>query len=89
MFNFSLWPYTQRDLLEARHIHDLPVREYIHLNIDLAQSGVGDLFSLMYGRDQETRLKKGMKYQFGFRITPFSGRESSYPLNPDLIIVKS
>ncbi len=76
LINFSLWPYTQRDLLEARHIHDLPVRDVYTLNIDLAQRGVGDLFSLMYGRDQETRLKKGMTYQFGFRITPFSGEES-------------
>ena len=70
LFNFSLWPYTQKDLLAARHIHELPERDHYTLNIDLAQRGVGDLFSLMYGRDRETRLLAGKVYQFGFRITP-------------------
>ena len=69
-FNFSLWPYTQEDLLRAGHIHELPKRENYTLNIDLTQSGVGDLFSIIYGRDPEFRLKKGKTYQFGFRITP-------------------
>jgi beta-galactosidase len=70
LFNFSLWPYTQEDLLEAGHIHELPKRENYTLNIDLTQSGIGDLFSIIYGRDPEFRLKKGKTYQFGFRITP-------------------
>jgi beta-galactosidase len=69
-FSFSVWPYTQEDLLEAGHIHELPKRENFTLNIDLVQSGVGDLFSMIYGRDPEFRLKKGKIYQFGFRITP-------------------
>ena len=70
LFNFSLWPYTQEDLLKASHIHELPKRENYTLNFDLTQSGVGDLFSIIYGRDPEFRLKKGKSYQFGFRITP-------------------
>ncbi len=70
LFNFSLWPYTQKDLLKAGHIHELPKRENYTLNIDLTQSGVGDLFSIIYGKDQEFRLKKDKIYQFGFRITP-------------------
>lgn len=69
-FNFSLWPYTQQDLNNARHIHELPERGQYTLNIDLAQRGVGDLFSLMYGRDPGTRLKRGKTYQFGIRISP-------------------
>ena len=70
LLNFSLWPYTQKDLLKAEHIHDLPERENYTLNIDLTQSGVGDLFDMIYGKDSEYRLKKGKNYQFGFRITP-------------------
>jgi len=70
LFNFSLWPYTQEDLLEAGHIHELPKRENYTLNIDLTQSGVGDLLTIIYGKDPEFRLKKGNIYQFGFRITP-------------------
>jgi len=69
-FNFSLWPYTQEDLISAGHIHELPEREAFTLNLDLAQRGVGDLFNLMYGRDPETRLKKGKIYQFGLRLSP-------------------
>ena len=72
LLNFSLWPYTQEDLLKADHIHELPSRENYTLNLDLAQSGIGDLFSIIYGRDPEFRLKKGKNYQFGFRITPIS-----------------
>lgn len=69
LFNFSLWPYSQQDLMRAKHIHELPEREEFTLNIDLAQRGVGDLFSMMYGRDPDTRLRKGVTYQFGFQIS--------------------
>ncbi len=68
LFNFSLWPYTQQDLLQAKHLHELPERDFYTLNVDLAQRGVGDLFSLMYGRDPDTRLRKGRNYQFGFLL---------------------
>lgn len=73
LLNFSLWPYAQEDLLRAKHIHELPERDTFTLNIDLAQRGVGDLFSLMYGSDPETRLRKGERYQLGFRIKPIYG----------------
>ena len=73
LLNFSLWPYTQKDLLKAGHIYELPKRENYTLNIDLTQSGVGDLFSMIYGRDPEFRLRKGNNYQFGFRIIPIPG----------------
>ena len=72
LLNFSLWPYTQKDLVTAGHIHELPKRENFTLNIDLTQSGIGDLFGMIYGKDPEFRLKKGNKYQFGFRIIPIS-----------------
>ena len=74
LFNFSLWPYTQEDLRSAGHIHQLPLRENYTLNLDLAQRGVGDLFSMIYGWDPDFRLKKGSTYQFGFRIKPISGQ---------------
>ncbi len=73
LLNFSVWPYSQEDLLQAGHIHELPKGENFTLNIDLVQSGVGDLFSMIYGRDPEFRLKKGKNYQLGFRITPLTG----------------
>jgi len=70
LLNFSLWPYSQEDLLQAGHLHELPKRENYTLNLDLAQRGIGDLFSMIYGRDPEFRLNKGNIYQFGFRIRP-------------------
>jgi beta-galactosidase len=70
LLNFSLWPYTEGDLLDAEHIHELPERDCFTLNLDLAQRGVGDLFSLMYGRDPDTRLRRGTTYRFGVRIKP-------------------
>lgn len=70
LFNFSLWPYTEGDLLDAAHIHELPERDFFTLNLDLAQRGVGDLFSLMYGRDPDTRLLRGKDYHFGFQVKP-------------------
>ncbi len=74
LINFSLWPYSQEDLRAAEHIHELPTGENNTLNIDLTQRGVGDLFSMIYGRNPETRLRKGKTYQFGFRITPIFGQ---------------
>ena len=70
LFNFSLWPYSQDELRQARHMHDLPNRDTRTLNIDLAQRGVGDLFSAIYGWDPDTRLRKGKEYQLRFRIEP-------------------
>ncbi|MFL7813875.1 MAG: glycoside hydrolase family 2 TIM barrel-domain containing protein [Anaerolineales bacterium] len=70
LLNFSLWPYTEGDLLDAEHIHELPERDFYTLNLDLAQRGVGDLFSLMYGRDPDARLRRGKTYHFGFRLQP-------------------
>lgn len=69
-FNFSLWPYTQQDLIRADHIHELPERDQYTLNIDLSQRGVGDLFGLMYGRDADSRLYKGKTYQLKLKMLP-------------------
>jgi len=39
--NASAWPYSQQDLTEATHIHKLPRRDFITVNLDGAQMGVG------------------------------------------------
>jgi beta-galactosidase len=69
-FNFSLWPYTQDDLYKADHIQDLPGRDTYTLNLDLKQRGIGDLLTDLYGRDPDNCLKKGIPYQFRFRMLP-------------------
>ena len=39
--NVSAWPYTMEDLESATHIHELPRRDTITLNLDHQQMGVG------------------------------------------------
>jgi beta-galactosidase len=76
LINFSLWPYTQEDLRNTSHNHELPKRDFYTLNIDLAQRGVGDLQSAIYGWDPDTRLRRGKEYHLRFRITPLWNRSA-------------
>jgi len=39
--NFRAWPYSEDDLEKARHPQDLPVRDFVNVNIDLNIHGVG------------------------------------------------
>ena len=41
----SAWPYTQEDLETAKHIHQLPRRDTITVNLDWRQRGVGGINS--------------------------------------------
>jgi beta-galactosidase len=38
---FRVWPYTEEDLEDTRHDYQLPIRDFINLNIDLNIHGVG------------------------------------------------
>jgi beta-galactosidase len=38
---FRAWPYTEDDLENSRHGYQLPIRDFINLNIDLNIHGVG------------------------------------------------
>jgi beta-galactosidase len=37
----SAWPWAQEDLEKARHLHELPARDFLTWNLDLVQRGVG------------------------------------------------
>jgi beta-galactosidase len=67
-FNFSAWPYTMEDLENADHIHELPRRDSITLNIDYAQKGVGDLTSAVFGLPDDAQLLAGNPCEFSFKI---------------------
>jgi beta-galactosidase len=41
LLSVSAWPYTMQDLENARHIHELPRRDTITVNLDYKQMGVG------------------------------------------------
>jgi beta-galactosidase len=67
-FNFCAWPYTMADLERADHIHELPRRETITLNIDYAQKGVGDLSSAYRGLPDDAQLLAGEPCEFSFVV---------------------
>jgi beta-galactosidase len=68
LLNVSAWPYTMKDLDEAKHVHELPTRDTITFNIDHAQKGVGgDLpgdLSLM----EKYKLPAKKQYEYSFTI---------------------
>ncbi len=70
LFNFSAWPYSMEDLEIAEHIHKLPRRENITLNIDYGQKGVGDLTSFIWGMPKDAQLLGGENCRFRFIIKP-------------------
>ena len=68
LLNFSTWPYTMDDLEKAEHIHELPRRDTITLNIDYAQKGIGDLTSALMGLPDDAQLLGGEPCEFSFWI---------------------
>jgi beta-galactosidase len=70
LLNFSAWPYTQKDLETAKHIHELPRREEITINVGYAQKGVGDLLSYLHGYPESAILPAKQMYSFSFLIRP-------------------
>ncbi|OAV45521.1 hypothetical protein A3850_013930 [Lewinella sp. 4G2] len=70
-FNFSVWPYTQETLEKAEHTNELTPAEYLTLNLDYGQIGVGGDNSWMWSAQpfQEHRLEwDGAPYAYGFSI---------------------
>ncbi|MHA1406480.1 MAG: glycoside hydrolase family 2 TIM barrel-domain containing protein, partial [Candidatus Heimdallarchaeaceae archaeon] len=70
LLNFSAWPYSQEELEEANHIHELPRHENVTFNIDHKQRGVGGDFPAVPTVHEEYRLKKNVPYSYAFKITP-------------------
>ncbi|UCE14914.1 MAG: DUF4981 domain-containing protein, partial [Candidatus Heimdallarchaeota archaeon] len=70
LLNFSVWPYTMEDLETARHIHELPRRPFITMNIDYKQRGVGGDIPAVAQLHEEFKLKKNQIYHYSFKISP-------------------
>jgi beta-galactosidase len=62
---FSLWPYTQQDLVDANHVHELAERDELTLNIDL-QNGRVDGHTFTYRHDDRYAPGKGRTYHYSF-----------------------
>jgi beta-galactosidase len=70
LLNFSAWPYTQEELEEAEHSHDLPRHETITFNIDYKQRGVGGDFPAFPTVHDSYKLQKDTRYVYSFKIIP-------------------
>lgn len=69
-FCFSVWNCTQTDLAEAQHIHELPRRDWVTLNIDLVQKGVGGDVPAGGSPHVEYLLPGGQKLSYNFCLKP-------------------
>lgn len=71
-FNFNAWPYTQEQLEDSTHIHQLQPCGMLTLNIDLTQKGVGGDVPAGGSPHDEHRLWGGKPYQYEFMLKPIT-----------------
>lgn len=69
LFNFSAWPYSQNELEQANHLHELTVQNFITVNIDSMQRGVGGDSPGMANLHEPYKIHKGKCYEFEFTIS--------------------
>jgi beta-galactosidase len=71
LLSMSAWPYSERNIIEAKHTYKLYPANYITLNIDLVQMGVGgnDSWSEVAAPLEQYQLKTG-HYKYSFYIRP-------------------
>lgn len=74
--NVSAWPYSMQDLETAKHIYQLPKRDFITLNIDQQQMGVGgdDSWS-EWGQPHEPFRIPAQPYAYSFVLKPLRKAE--------------
>lgn len=72
--NISAWPYTMEDLETFRHDCELPRRDFITLNLDYKQMGVGGDDSWGALPLNKYRLTEHA-YAYRFRLTPLHGQD--------------
>jgi beta-galactosidase len=77
LLSASAWPYAQADLERAKHVNELPVRDFITVNLDYKQRGVGSGLTVMclgLGEPslQQYRLHKGVPVGYKFRLRGYA-----------------
>ena len=70
IIDISAWPYTMKDLEKATHIHELPRRNIITVNLDYKQMGVGGDNSWGARTHPEYTLP-AKTYNYRFRLMPY------------------
>jgi len=67
----SAWPFTMKDLEKAKHIHELPRRDTITVNLDYKQMGVGgdDSWGALTHPEYTLPAKS---YNYRLRLMPYA-----------------
>jgi beta-galactosidase len=68
--SMSAWPYSMADLMKIKHDHALPRREFITVNFDHLQMGVGGDNSWGLPVNVPYRIKSGKTYEWVFELSP-------------------
>jgi len=78
LLSMSAWPYTEKNIEEAKHTNKLRVADYITLNIDLLQMGVGgnDSWSDVAAPLEQYQIK-AQPYHYSFYIVPFNSKNKT------------
>lgn len=78
LMSVSAWPYTQADLAEATHTHELPERPTTTLNLDYKQMGLGGNNSWSKkARPLPKYRLRAPSYTYGFTLRPYRGEAES------------
>ena len=77
LLSISAWPYNMEDLGKATHIHELPHRDIITVNLDYKQKGVGcglTESSLVHNEPtlKKYRLEGKINYNYKFKLKPIN-----------------
>ncbi len=80
IINVSAWPYSSKDLEQAKHINELPKRDFITVNIDYKQMGVGgtDTWSQKARALTTYRLPGDREYSYHFIIIPYQKNKEAF-----------
>ncbi|MFW9900801.1 MAG: beta-galactosidase domain 4-containing protein, partial [Candidatus Thorarchaeota archaeon] len=68
----SAWPYNMDDLESATHNYELPRRDFITLNLDYTQKGVGGDFPALAAVHSKYRLKGDNNYSYSFFLRGYT-----------------
>lgn len=76
-FNFSAWPYSQEALEKAKHLHELVASDFVTVNVDYMQCGVGGDFPGVAKLHEPYKIHKGKNHLFEYTISKNTGGEHS------------
>ena len=70
----SAWPYSLQDLEQAKHISDVPHRDYFTVNLDYRQMGVGGIntWSSIARPLPQFCLSTDQSYNYEFYLMPYT-----------------